>query len=591
MKYRSEIDGLRALAVLPVILFHAGFEMFRGGFVGVDIFFVISGYLITSIIIADLEKNKFSIVDFYERRARRILPALFFVMLLNIPIAFFTMLPDPLENFGQSLIATSLFSNNILLYLTSGYWDLASEYKPLLHTWSLAVEEQYYILFPILMAFIWRFGTNFIISLFVILFFISLGFAQWESVNNPAASFYLLHTRAFEILIGVFLAFYLKHRGHFKSHFINESLSLVGFILIIFSIFNFNESTPFPSIYTLIPAIGTALLILSAIKDTVMNKLLSKSNLVFLGLISYSAYLFHQSIFSFMRIISINQPSIILMILGIVLTFIFAYLSYRFIESPFRNRKKIGVKKLSLLLIVPFILIISIGTLITSNNGYNERIYGVEFNKLEKSKNISTRAYNYIKDEYSNKNKLNILIIGNSFGRDIVNIILETYDRNDYEIIYSNKLNDCSVNNQFYSSNIIKYSNLIIFGSEYSDSKCISELVDKAEKNKRIFFVGAKQFGYNLNWILRIDKDKRALLRNKMLEQTIIQENYFKSIVPSDNFISYIDELALDKRILITDNDGNLISDDRQHLTLSGAQFVGNEVFRKHNISELFLSE
>ena len=184
MKYRLEIDGLRALAVLPVIFFHAGFDMFRGGYVGVDIFFVISGYLITSIIINQLEKNQFSIINFYERRARRILPALFFVMLLNIPIAFFTMLPDALENFGQSLVATSLFANNILLYLTSGYWDLASEYKPLLHTWSLAVEEQYYIIFPILMTLLWRFSTKTIIYFFIVLFFISLGFAQWESLYN-----------------------------------------------------------------------------------------------------------------------------------------------------------------------------------------------------------------------------------------------------------------------------------------------------------------------------------------------------------------------------------------------------------------------
>ena len=587
MKYRPEIDGLRALAVLPVIFFHGGFEMFRGGFVGVDVFFVISGYLITSIIISDLEKNKFSIFNFYERRARRILPALFFVMLLNIPIAFFTMLPDPLENFGQSLIATSLFSNNILLYLTSGYWDLASEYKPLLHTWSLAVEEQYYLLFPILMTLIWRFGTSFIISFFAILFFISLGFAQWESINNHTASFYLLHTRAFEILIGVFLAFYLKHKSHFKSHFINESLSLLGFFLIVFSIFNFNESTPFPSIYTLIPAIGTALLILSAIKDTVMYKLFSKRNLVFLGLISYSAYLFHQSIFSFMRIISKDQPSAILIILGIILTFIFAYLSYKFIESPFRNRKKMNRKKLLFLLIIPFVLITSTGILIVSNNGYNERIYGNKFKELEKSKNITNRAYDYIKNEYSNKNKTNILIIGNSFGRDVVNIILETYQNNNYEIIYSNQLNDCSVNDKFFNSNIIRYSDLIIFGSEYSDSNCISELIDKAGENKHIIFVGAKHFGYNLNWILRIDKDKRSLLRNNILEEIIVQEKYLKSIVPSENFISYIDELAINGKILITDNNGNLISDDRQHLTLSGAQFVGSKVFKKHSISEL----
>ena len=149
MKYRAEIDGLRALAVLPVILFHAGFGWFNGGFVGVDVFFVISGYLITTIIISEMAEGKFSIVNFYERRARRILPALFFVMLACIPFAWMWLTPTDLKDFGQSLVAVSTFSSNILFWFESGYFDTAAELKPLLHTWSLAVEEQYYILFPI----------------------------------------------------------------------------------------------------------------------------------------------------------------------------------------------------------------------------------------------------------------------------------------------------------------------------------------------------------------------------------------------------------------------------------------------------------
>ena len=160
MKYRAEIDGLRALAVLPVILFHAGFELFSGGFVGVDVFFVISGYLITTIIIDDIENNRFSIVNFYERRARRILPALFFVMLVCIPFAWMWMLPEQMKDFSQSFVAVALFASNILFWQESDYFDAASEEKPLLHTWSLAVEEQYYLLFPIFLLLAWRFGRN-----------------------------------------------------------------------------------------------------------------------------------------------------------------------------------------------------------------------------------------------------------------------------------------------------------------------------------------------------------------------------------------------------------------------------------------------
>ena len=149
MKYRPEIDGLRALAVVPVILFHAGFELFSGGFVGVDVFFVISGYLITTILIEDLENQRFSLVSFYERRARRILPALFFVMFVCIPFAWMWMLPSQMKDFSQSLVAVSLFASNVVFWRESGYFDAAAEEKPLLHTWSLAVEEQYSVIFPI----------------------------------------------------------------------------------------------------------------------------------------------------------------------------------------------------------------------------------------------------------------------------------------------------------------------------------------------------------------------------------------------------------------------------------------------------------
>ena len=160
MKYRPEIDGLRALAVIPVILFHAGFEIFSGGFVGVDVFFVISGYLITSIIIEDLENSRFNLLHFYERRARRILPALFFIMIFCFPFALVWMLPNQMKDFSQSLIAVSLFVSNLLFWVEDGYFGPNSEEKPLLHTWSLAVEEQFYLLFPIFLIFAWRFGRN-----------------------------------------------------------------------------------------------------------------------------------------------------------------------------------------------------------------------------------------------------------------------------------------------------------------------------------------------------------------------------------------------------------------------------------------------
>ncbi|MDA9054938.1 acyltransferase [Alphaproteobacteria bacterium] len=341
MKYRAEIDGLRALAVVPVILFHAGFELFSGGFVGVDVFFVISGYLITTILIEDIENKRFSIVNFYERRARRILPALFFVMLVCIPFAWMWMLPNQMKDFSQSLVAVSLFASNILFWRESGYFDAAAEEKPLLHTWSLAVEEQYYVLFPIFLILAWRFGKNRVFWMIVVMATISLLLSEWGWRNKATANFYLAPTRAWELFAGSIAAFIVQKQGVKK----NDLLALVGLAAIIFAIFLYDETTPFPSVYTLVPVLGVVLLVLYSDKETIVAKLLSKKGVVGIGLISYSAYLWHQPLFAFGRIKSPDAPSITLMAVLVVVSFLLAYLSWKYIEKPFRNKAHIIKKK------------------------------------------------------------------------------------------------------------------------------------------------------------------------------------------------------------------------------------------------------
>lgn len=206
--YRPEIDGLRAVAVLPVILFHAGFDLFSGGYVGVDVFFVISGYLITSIILREMEQGKFSIARFYERRARRILPALFFVIVCCLPFAVIWMASGEIKRFGQAMIAVSLFASNVFFWKTTNYFAPAAEEEPLLHTWSLAVEEQYYVLFPLFLMLCWRFGRSRLFWLTALAALLSLGLAEWGWRNQPVANFYLLPTRAWELLAGSLLAFF-----------------------------------------------------------------------------------------------------------------------------------------------------------------------------------------------------------------------------------------------------------------------------------------------------------------------------------------------------------------------------------------------
>jgi peptidoglycan/LPS O-acetylase OafA/YrhL len=343
MEYRREIDGLRALAVLPVILFHAGFETFNGGFVGVDVFFVISGYLITTIILAELEKGKFSITNFYERRARRILPALFLVMMVCIPFAWFWLLPSDIIDFSQSLVAVSIFASNVLFWRESGYFDAAVELKPLLHTWSLAVEEQYYVIFPILLMFVWKLGKRWTLVTLGLLFVSSLAVAQWAAYAEPAAGFYLLPTRGWELLMGAFAAFYLSEsNGRDFGRFAGELCGWLGVALILYAVLTYNKATPFPGLYALVPTLGTLLIILFATQQTTVGRCVGNKVFVGIGMISYSAYLWHQPLFAFMRHKSLTEPSHASFLMLSLLTFGLAYLSWKFVEAPFRNRKTVS---------------------------------------------------------------------------------------------------------------------------------------------------------------------------------------------------------------------------------------------------------
>ena len=335
MKYRAEIDGLRAVAVIPVILFHAGFGLFSGGFVGVDVFFVISGYLITTIIIEDIENKRCSIVNFYERRARRILPALFCVMLVCIPFAWIWMLPSQMKDFSQSLVAVSLFASNILFWRESGYFTAAAEEKPLLHTWSLAVEEQFYVLFPIFLILAWRFGKNRVFWMIVVMAAISFLLSEWGWRNKAAANFYLAPTRAWELFAGSIAAFIVQKQGVQKNNF----LALLGLAAIVVSIFFYDETTPFPSVYALAPVLGVVLLVLYADKETLAAKLLSTKAFVGIGVVSYSAYLWHQPLFAFARIKLFGDTSELFMLILAVSSLVLGYISWKFVESPFRKMK------------------------------------------------------------------------------------------------------------------------------------------------------------------------------------------------------------------------------------------------------------
>ncbi len=431
MKYRAEIDGLRALAVLPVVFFHAGISTFSGGYIGVDVFFVISGYLITTIIINELQLGQFSLARFYERRARRILPALVTVAVVCLPFAWLWLLPRDMKDFAESVMAVATFSSNILFWQESGYFDTAAELKPLLHTWSLAVEEQYYILFPLLLMLLWTLNRALLVPALLLLFGLSLAVAQWGAYYKPPAAFFLLPTRGWELLLGGFCAVYLqKPRDH--PPLLNQVGGILGLGLISWAVIQFDHTTPTPSLYTALPCLGTALIILCARANTFAGALLSAKPLVGIGLISYSAYLWHQPLLVFTRYKFTAAQYQDWLWFNIFATFILAYLSWKFIENPargksvFKNRRQVFIASG-----VALALLLAAGAALRANQGMMQRypeqtqrifaqygtatVYGAaHFNRHE------------LKPFTARDSQRKVLLIGDSMAKDIANTLYES---------------------------------------------------------------------------------------------------------------------------------------------------------------------
>ena len=334
MKHRSEIDGLRAVAVIPVILFHAGTSIFSGGFIGVDVFFVISGYLITRLILEELAAGRFSLRQFYIRRARRILPALLAVIFATTVGAFILMLPTQYADFSLSSLAVLLFISNVFFWQTSGYFAPDARELPLLHTWSLGIEEQYYMLFPLMLMLVWRLGKRSAFFCTFLAAIVSFALCEYASHHYINSNYFLIPFRAWELLAGSLCAFF-AHGREIKKRNVPSAL---GLLLIILSIMTYSESLRFPSAYALIPVLGTALVLLYATAGSWVERILSWRPLVAIGLISYSAYLWHQPLFALARI---GLPSVadtyIMLILALV-ALILGALTWRFIEQPFRNK-------------------------------------------------------------------------------------------------------------------------------------------------------------------------------------------------------------------------------------------------------------
>lgn len=335
LAYRKDIDGLRAMAIIPVVLYHAGIPGFVGGFVGVDVFFVISGFLMASLISGEIARGDFSLVRFYERRIRRIFPALFAVLAASSVAAWFLLMPAEFAYFARSLKAAALFTSNIQFEKESGYFDIGARMKPLLHTWSLAVEEQFYILFPLLLVTISRYARRHTVPILIGLLVASFAASTWMLFRSQVAVFYLLQFRAWELLLGALLAFNTIPAP--KKPMARAGLASGGILLIAVAIFGFSDHTLFPGPAASLPCLGAALVIHARDEQGPASRILRSRAMVFVGLISYSLYLWHWPIIVFSREMVGRELSLLHGGLIVLASFAIATISWRFIEQPFRG--------------------------------------------------------------------------------------------------------------------------------------------------------------------------------------------------------------------------------------------------------------
>lgn len=401
-KYRADIDGMRALAILAVLIFHAYPSSLPGGFVGVDIFFVISGYLISSIIFRGLTLGTFSFFDFYARRIRRIFPAVTVVLLSSFVFGIFFVSPYVLEGMIRESPYAAFFIENIRLFLKHGeYWDVGTELKPFMHFWSLGVEEQYYIFYPLICYFLWKVNSKIFLSCLLGLLLLSFGWCLYDTANEPIRAFYMLHTRFWELLVGGVLAYIEVNWPNYKEKLsnslfdiekLNNLMSIVGLVLIVIAIAYFEESHPFPGWRALLPTLGAVLIIMAGSESLLNKRIFANKASVFIGLISYPLYLWHWPLISIVRNnLGGRLPTGVLMVTIVLLSFIFAYLTYTLIERPMRS------KKATWRLVLVLVLVMAISTLGTKELIRKNKVLETWMlsNQTEETRDVRTEYYSF----------------------------------------------------------------------------------------------------------------------------------------------------------------------------------------------------
>ena len=647
--YRPEIDALRAIAVLSVIIFHFKKNLLPGGFLGVDIFFVISGYLITSLFIEEFKaKNSFSFSNFINKRLRRLLPAMLFTIFITIIPAYIFLLPSEFNQLINSSFFSIFFSSNFYFnFVGQDYWLNVASTKPLLNLWSLSLEVQYYLIFSLFIFIFFKYFRNFFSPSCLIVFFVSLIYVFNNSIDTNPSSFYLLHARIWEFLPGSLIALY-QNRIRSFFYFINENVFIVLSILFFAISLIFYKKLGINIVYyNLFAVTGSCLLIIFLQPNTIFFKILTNKILVFIGLISYSLYLIHYPLIIIYRSFyfqnTYSNQTIYEEIIIIFLLFFLSVFSYFFIEKIFRNKKKINLKKFFLSILISITLIFSASAYMLKQN---QNIEKSKFDNINIDNNFYSKEYtnNFITPiNEINKKKKNLLIIGDSQANNFymslalnqnkikniqlnyiklsnnnfkcLYVFLYDYTKNipgcDHKQIslYKNFKNSINKRKEIY--NLLNKSDYIFFSKRWIDDdiKYLNHFIKKI-KDQNIIMISNRnvQFKIVKNKFTPLDisiiMNKKVPTNDMLIKLEKKYYEYYDSnpsyknisnelkILANDNKIKYIDRVSFQcdrdngKCYVLSDKSDKLVY-DIDHFTLEGAKFFGKKIINSDQMKFL----
>ena len=614
--YRADIDGLRAIAILGVVFFHFDIYPFEGGYLGVDVFLVISGYLIASFILPKLKNNSFNFFEFFLRRIKRLLPTYYITLVLSFVLAYFVFEPDIFNKFAKSSISSMFFVSNFFFWKNSGYWD-ESNTNPLLHTWTLSLEWQFYFFISIFFYLGWRFFKNYLKILLLIIFVLSLALSILYIGRN--VSFFLIPFRLFEFAIGSFIFLMEKKIKLFENN--KNIISFFGFFLIIFSFINFNSASNVPGYISLIPCFGTAIILYQ--NNSYLHRILKNKSIVYIGLISYSLYLFHWPIITYYNSFYIAELRYEIKILLLIFSLILSAINYELIEKKIR---KLSLKFISLnsffLLATVLISLFVLNFLIIKNNGLPNRISHEKIEFINSFKDEKRIRHNFLENNIDLKfdisSKTKILVLGDSHGEDMFMAIKKNisnkqkldveYFEYSHWCFQKNRLKDIAIFleriqmrvkkcrdeklNFINNSKLLKEADIILLSSSWYKGidTYIEEIIDYLKKSSEARFVVSSKtifFPRMSTLLLRIEPDKineinRLSYDIKYKAQDLINVKLEKKL--KDIKVQY-----LNKSKLICNNQEqvcNIFNEDNNkfhifdgsHWTLDGAKYFGEKI-------------